>query len=182
MVIMRNVMDLETLNLAEESLLLRVGKVTGLIEEIDSQLERNGVYAEYRKIFEDYVELIDSDFEGLEALKRSIFLLWYEQAEPSCFSGLSKLGDTRANLKLYAALEDGAETTAFDLELRWMLPYYDSIAEWVFEDGLPNLRRFLDGSNRELWLREIKAANFIGRGQMGNYWTSVLKSNAICNV
>ena len=173
--------NLESLNLAEQNLLSRVRKATGLIEEKHLQLEQNGVYAEYREIFESYVDLIKSKVEGLEALKRSTFLLWYEQAEPSCFSGLFELYETKSHPKVYDALERRADANEFDLELKWMLPFYNGIAEWVFEKraGLPSLHKFLAGANRELWLRELKAENFVGRGQMGNYWTSIATSNAV---
>lgn len=170
---------MEELNSAEQNLLERVGNATGLIEEKHLQLQQNGVYAEYRKIYEAYVGLISSETEGLEALKRSTFLLWYEQAEPSCFSGLFKLPKT-AHQKVFASLERRAEAQDLDVELKWMLPFYNEIAEWVFEphEGLQNLQKFLT-DNRELWLQELKAENFVGRGKMGDYWTSIATSNAV---
>ena len=172
-------MNLDALNLAEQELLSRVESVTGLMEEKHSQLQQSGVYAEYGKIYEAYVQLIESETEGLEALKRSMFLLWYEQAEPSCFSGLFGLSEI-ANQKVFSYLERRAEAGDLDLELKWMLPYYNMIAEWVFEQrkGLQNLQRFL-ADNRELWLQELNAENFVGRGQMGDYWTSISTSNAV---
>jgi len=172
-------MNLEELNSAEQTLLSRVESATGLIEEKHLQLQQNGVYAEYRKIYEAYVKLIVSETEGLEALKRSVFLLWYEQAEPSCFSGLFELPET-VRQKVFDSLERRAEAGDLDLELKWMLPYYNMIAEWVFEQrkGLQNLQRFL-ADNRELWLQELNAENFVGRGQMGDYWTSISTSNAV---
>ena len=183
LVVTSKVMNLEELNSAEQTLLSRVESATGLMEEKHLQLQQNGVHAEYRKIYEAYVEMITSETEWLEALKRSVFLLWYEQAEPSCFSGLFELPET-AHQKVFNSLERRAEAGDLDLELKWMLPYYDMIAEWVFEQrkGLQNLQVFLTDNrvdNRELWLQELKAENFVGRGQMGDYWTSIATSNAV---
>ncbi|MCY7375452.1 MAG: hypothetical protein LH472_05720 [Pyrinomonadaceae bacterium] len=173
-------MNLEALNLAEQKLLSQVGSVTGLMEEKSLQLEQNGTFAEYGKIYEAYVDLIESETEGLEALKRSLFLLWYEQAEPSCFTGVSGLSKT-ASQKVFSSLERRIETGALDLELQWMLPFYNGITEWVFEPraNLPNLHRFLATVNREIWLQELKGENFLERGQMGYYWTSVSQSNPV---
>jgi hypothetical protein len=172
-------MNLESLNLAEQELLSQVGNVTGLMEEKFLQLEENGTFVEYSKIYEAYVDLIESKTEGLEALKRSLFLLWYEQAEPSCFTGISGLSKN-ASRKVFSELESRTKTKTLDLELQWMLPFYKLIAEWVFESrtDLPNLQRFLATAKSELYLQELKAENFLERGQMGNYWTSISQSNA----
>ncbi len=173
-------MKLETLNSAEQNLLSQISTASGLIEEKHFQLEQNGIYAEYRKLYDAYVNLIDSETEGLEALRRSIFLLWYEQAEPSCFTGLSELSEISSQ-KVYNFLETRVSANEIDFELKWMLPFYNGIAVWVFEEraSLPNLQRFLACADRELWASELKAENFIGRGQMGNYWTSITTSNAV---
>jgi len=174
-------MNLDALNLAEQELLSRVQRVTGLMEEKHSQLQQSGVYAEYGKIYEAYVQLIKSENEGLEALKRSIFLLWYEQAEPSCFSGLFGLSEI-ASQKVFSYLERRAEAEDLDFELKWMLPYYDMIAEWMFDkcSNIPNLQAFLATSDSNSFEKlGIKSEDFVGRGQMGNYWTSVLNSNAV---
>ncbi|HEY9401268.1 MAG TPA: hypothetical protein VIQ24_01150, partial [Pyrinomonadaceae bacterium] len=77
-------MNIDALNLAEQLLLSRVEQATGLMEEKHEQLLQSGVFGEYRKIYEEYVGLIESQAEGLEALKRAIFLHWYQLAEPSC--------------------------------------------------------------------------------------------------
>ncbi len=172
-------MNLELLNLAEKKLLSQVGNVTGLMEEKFLQLEENRTFAEYSKIYESYIDLIESETEGLEALKRSLFLLWYEQAESSCFTGISGLSKTSSR-KVLSELESRTKTKTLDLELQWMLPFYNLIAEWMFEqhNDLPNLQRFLATADCELYLRKLKAENFLERGQMGNYWISISQSNA----
>ncbi len=171
-------MNIDALNLAEQQLLSRVERVTGLMEEKDAQLRQNGVYEEYGKIYEAYVELLESESEGLEALKRAVFLMWYEQAEPSCFSGVSGLSE-KARRKMFEALERRIEAGNLDFELKWMLPYYNEIAEWVFPKytDLPYLQSFLALADSDLLEKaRLKAEDFMNRGQMGDYWLSIIKS------
>jgi len=173
-------MNLAALASAERQLLSRVEQVTGLMEEKHEQLQQSGVYAEYGKIYEAYVDLIESESEGLEALKRAIFLKWYESAEPSCFSGVFGLPE-QASREVFEALERRIEAGELDYELQWMLPYYHMIAEWVFSQyaDLPHLRSLLAQTDSGLWERaKVRAEDFTGRGQMKEYWVSIIESNA----
>ncbi|MDQ3649730.1 MAG: hypothetical protein M3458_05505 [Acidobacteriota bacterium] len=169
-------MNLDSLNSVEGQLLSRVEQVTGLMKEKHEQLRESGVYTEYGKVYEAYVELIESESEGLEALKRATFLLWYEQAEPSCFSGVFGLSE-ESSRRVLESLERRAEANVLDSELKWMLPFYDTVAEWMFaKPDLPNLRAFLSRSDPESWQRMgLKAEDFTGRGQMGEYWLSIIR-------
>ena len=137
-------MSLESLNLTERQLLLRVEQVAGLMEEKHEQLQQSGVFKEYGEIHEAYVGLIESESEGLEALKRATFLMWYEQVEPACFTGVFGLSE-KVNRKVLEALERRSKADGLDFELKWMLPYYNMIADWVFSRyaGLPHLQSFL---------------------------------------
>jgi hypothetical protein len=169
-------MNLDSLNLAEQQLLLRLGQVTGLMEEKHEQLQQKGVFREYVEIYEAYVDLIESESEGLEALKRATFLMWYEQAEPACFSGVFGLSEA-VNRRVLVGLERGIEADGLDFELKWMLPYYNMIAEWVFpnDTDLPHLRSFLANADFGLWERvSLKVEEFTDRGQMGEYWLSII--------
>ncbi len=169
-------MNLNSLNSAEDQLLSRVKQVIGLMEDKHEQLRESGVYAEYGKVYEAYVELIESGSEGLEALKRATFLLWYEQAEPSCFSGVFGLSE-ESSRKVLESLERRIEVSMLDAELKWMLPFYDTIAEWVFaRPDLPNLRAFLSRADPESWQQiGLKDEDFENRGQMGEYWLSIIR-------
>ena len=172
-------MNIDALNLAEQLLLSRVDQATGLMEEKHEQLLQRGVFGEYRKIYEEYVDLIESQAEGLEALKRATFLHWYQMAEPSCFSGLYALPEN-ASRRVLGALERKIESEAMDAELRWMLPYYHEIAEWAFSSysGLPNLKAFLGKVDRELLQKvDLRVEDFLNRGQMGDYWVSIINPN-----
>ena len=171
-------MNLDALNLAEKQIFLRVEQNTGSVEEKDLQLQKSGVYSGYRKIYEAYVELIESKTEQIEALKRSTFLMWFEQSEPSCFTGISGLSE-KASQKVLQSLEHRIESDTLDFELKWMLPYYISITEWMFAEhtNLPNIQKFLIEVDYELKV-ELKLSDFINRGQMGEYWLSIISNAA----
>lgn len=169
-------MNLDALNLAEQQILSQVERVTGLMEEKREQLQRSGVFREYGKIYEAYIELIESESEGLEALKRAAFLIWYEQAEPSCFTGIFGLPED-AIRKVFESLERRIEVGGLDSELKWMLPFYNTVAEWVFAKyaDLPRLQGFLATAEPHLWQEaDLKAEDFVARGQMGDYWRSII--------
>jgi hypothetical protein len=169
-------MKIDALDLAERRLISQVDSVTGLMEEKGVQLIENGVYSEYRRIYENYVVLIESENEGLEALKRAIFLKWYELAEPSCFTGLYELPENAAR-KAFEVLEHRIETAGLDFELHWMLPFYNEIAEWVFlpYSDLQNLQSYLAKAETNLIDKaNLKAEDFENRGQMGDYWQSII--------
>jgi len=169
-------MNLDALNLVEQQLLSQMERVTGLMEEKHEKLQQRGVFREYGKIYEAYVELIESESEGLESLKRAVFLMWYEQAEPSCFTGIFGLSED-ASRKVSESLERRIEAGGLDSELKWMLPFYHTVAEWVFSKyaGLLRLQGFLATANPHLWREsDLKAEDFVNRGQMGDYWRSII--------
>ncbi len=172
-------MHLDSLNLAERQLLSRVKQIAGLMEEKHEQLQRSGLFGEYGKIYEVYAELIGSESQGLEALKRATFLYWYHTTEPPCFSGLYELSEN-VSRKVLGTLERKIEAGELDSELKWMLPYYNMIAEWAFlpYTDLVHLQSFLAQADAGLWEgAEVRAEDFTGRGQMGNYWLSIVESN-----
>ena len=169
-------MNIDALDLAEQQLLVQVRRVAGLMDEKHEQLQQSGVFREYGEIYEAYVELIESESVGLEALKRAVFLMWYEQAEPACFSGVFELS-AKASRKVLKFLENKIEAGELDIELKWMLPYYNMIADWVFSQhaDFPNLVAYLSRSDSELWHEvDMRAEFFAHRGQMGAYWLSII--------
>lgn len=167
-------MNLEDLTVAEQELLWKVQSVTGFMEEKHKQLVQLNVYSDYAKIYGKYAELISSDERGLEALKRAIFLSWYQFAEPSCFSGLRNLPEQTTHF-IYETLERRIEKNLLDLELRWMLPFYNAVLDLPFSlyPQLNHLQDFLRTANPDLWRREIKPNDLSLRGQMGEYWMTI---------
>ena len=159
----------------EEQLLANVHAASGLIEQRHAELEQDGTYAAYQRVHHAYTRLLGDSAAHLEALKRALFLSWYEQIEPACFTGLWDLdaADTRQILHdVEARLAGGT----LDRELEWMLPWYYDIVDYLFErSGLPLLQAFLTEADPLLWQRVgVTAEQFAERGQMGRYWSSLL--------
>ena len=162
--------------LAEEEfhILDKVRGIEGLIEQKQAELESSGIFDNYRRVYNKYVELaVQGD---IEALKRALFLWWFDFAEPSFLTGIYEL-DGWCVLEQLEAL---ASTNKLDKELGWMLPYYYLITDYYFDAVLENegqaLRKFLDeNKNTSLPCKDLLSANLEGRGQMADYWLSIRK-------
>lgn len=167
-------MNLEDLAIAEQELLWEVESVNGLMEEKSAQLQQLSVYSKYAKIYQAYAELISQDGQNLEAIKRAVFLSWYQFAEPACFSGLLNLPEETTRF-ICEILERKIKNDELDLELEWMLPFYNAVLELPFTlyPQLTNLQSFLSTANCDLRQREIKPNNLSLRGQMGEYWLTI---------
>ena len=161
-------MTLDDLTALENEWLAR-HPAQGFMEERDTFLRENGVYGAWRRIFAEYVALARSG--DLEALKRALFLTWYEQAEPSELSGLDLL-DAGLKEEVFQMLEDLAARDGFDDELQWMLPYYHSIADWYLPSGFDRVEK-ASKQSEELWRRRCPGGSFDNRGQLGIYWESI---------
>lgn len=162
------VMTLDMLAEREANLYLRIAESIGTMESKHAQLEALGVYAAYRDIFTDYKALLDHPEDAMEALKRVVFLAWYEHAEPCMFTGLYLLPGKMESAIAY--LERDRACAAPDAELSWMLPWYYLIADYAFPDlnKSPCLARFLAAS----YTTTPAYPAFSNRGQMGDYWNS----------
>ncbi len=157
--------------------MLRCAVIEGTIAEIHAQLERSGIFNRYRCVYNAYVDLaLQGD---LEALKRALFLCWFEVVEPSFLTGIAELDGDRS-WRVLEYLEVLASTNKLDKELRWMLPYYYAVADYYFdsvlENSLPALRRFLDeNKDTSLPCEELLSTTLDCRSQMANYWLSIGK-------
>jgi hypothetical protein len=161
----------------EDALFQRVLTATGLMEEKHAQLQDWGIFDEYRDIHRFYAALIIDPKSGLEALKRALFLGWYDLSEPACFTGIFNLS-AEVNRYVLAAVETKLGEGGLDLDMEWMLPFYYSITDYFFDvqRDLALLQAFFTEADTTLWQRvEHSAADFRGRGQMGDYWLSVLR-------
>lgn len=165
---------LEEMSRRELGILERAGRAVGLMEEKDRELREGGVYAESAALHAAYVRLAAPPDSNLEALKRAIFLGWYETTEPSCFTGIADLNRDevrRAHELLDAACTGGG----VDAELEVMLGFYWFIADYHFTfNSSTRLRQYVSKLNPEAH----KAFGFSrhaleGRGQMGHFWTSI---------
>ena len=169
-------MTLAELGSREDALYQRVLTATGLMEEKHAQLKSWGIYDEYREVHRAYAALITDPESGLEALKRALFLGWYDLSEPACFTGIFDL-PAEVNRLVLGSVDRLLGEGGVDLELEWMLPFYYSITDYFFDAhrDLPLLQAFFTEVDTTLWQRvQNSAAQFRGRGQMGDYWLSVL--------
>lgn len=163
---------LSALGREEERLLLEVLAVEGTIEAQFGQLEARGVLRSYAHVHRRYVDLAAAG--DIEALKRAIFLQWFEMVEPPSFTGLANL-DRAAVTRAMELLESRCAAVAIDDELAWMLPYYFLIAEWAFPPPAqcPHFTAFcLEHAPKGL-VHPPAATALRGRGQMGEYWRAM---------
>jgi len=171
---------LQELTAWEERLLQHLAARRGLFEELDEAWKQSGLYAEYGRVLSSYVNLADAGddpADRLEALKRAIFLLWYETAEPQELSGLSGLPESAVQRTL-ELLDQLCRHGELDAELHWMLPWYHNVAPWglLRVAGLACLETFLDQSAADwnAWENQrLSSHGFEHRGQMGRYWGSM---------
>ena len=173
-------MTLAALGTWEERLIRHLARSRGSLEDRDGELTRSGLYAEYAALFGGYVDLAQTAVEPaerLEALKRAVFLTWYEGAQPAPLSGLAELPElaVRRTLEL---LEERCRRDEVDQELAWMLPWYHVVAEHSLV-RLPGLR-YLEAQLRTLdpaaWETARRPETLHGRGAMGRYWSSLRRA------
>jgi len=169
-------MNLEELNLREKRLKLEVGKISGSIEEKSEQLEKSGIFEEYNKVFIAYSNLIESENEGPEALKRAVFLTWYQSAEPSLVSGIDYLSED-FSLKVLKKLDKEVEHKTLDVEFHQMLSHYILVIDFVF-NGFANIQSIQTVPlGKTLQDPTFNTNKFENRGQMGMYWSNIITSN-----
>ena len=163
----------------EEALGEAIAGARGRMEEKHAQLDAAGVFAEYAEIHRDYVELAADPVAGMEALKRAVFLDWYELAEPACFSGLSGL-DAAARRECLRALDRLCARDGLDAELAWVLPWYFLVAAYAFTafGQLPGLAARLAALDPHAWEAADPPDDLRQRGRMGEYWQSLFDNLA----
>jgi hypothetical protein len=160
----------------EAQLRVRVHAAVGWLEDKTAQLGEQGVFAAYEQIHREYVDLITPDANGLEALKRALFIQWYAWVEPAFLSGVSDV-DLQATARVFDELVRLAALTEFDAELRSMASWYFIVGDHCFPASVrPALAPLL---NLEQPLQAAKVAGVhwpSDRGQMGEYWNQILSS------
>ncbi len=163
-------MSIEELSKKEDKLLSQMLN-KGHFDENDQFLSESEYYKEWQKIFNEYSELAISG--NLEAMKRAVFLLWYQTCEPAPLSGLINL-DTKYISLVLEYLNSLIKNGKVDHELSWMLPYYYMVAEWYLPDSgdYSNIKEF-SSINQDYWESQKDKSEFNNRGQLGDYWRSI---------
>ncbi len=170
----------------ENKLLSQVHGTVGSMDEKTRQLIENGVFNAYKELHHDYASLAATG--NIEALKRAFFIQWYAIAEPSCFTGIPSENPWGDGL----GLDDDTEKAVFELvaqfinsdnELKWMMAWYYQIADYYLESfwGKSGIIIDLRSYNQEIGslVNNAKLSDepLEKRGQMGDYFVSVLKLN-----
>ncbi|HYC34077.1 MAG TPA: hypothetical protein VEB59_17425 [Gemmatimonadales bacterium] len=173
-------MTLAALGAWEDRLLRQLGRTQGTLEERDAELARSGLYADYAALFGEYVDIAEAAAEQadrLEALKRAVFLTWYEGTEPAPLSGLAELPELAVRRAL-ELLEERCRRHDVDPELAWMLPWYHTVAErsLLRLPGLRCLEAQLRVLDPEAWRSARPPDTLHGRGAMGRYWSSLRRA------
>ena len=172
---MEGKLTLDDLGRRETELLARVGQAKGSMEEKEAELAAAGVYTRYAEIHDEYVKLLADGQNAPEALKRAVFLVWYEAVEPACFSGLRDLPEhlIEATLEHLEAIASGGR---LDEEFKAMLGWYNEVADIALGRGgyWPSIDQVLASTDSESWRTAVAASPAHElRGQLGAYWASI---------
>jgi hypothetical protein len=158
-------MNVEQLAALEER---RLSQQRSLVGDRETLYERDGVYAAWQDLFQQYVALAREG--NLEALKRALFFVWAQCSMSHLMTGLKDLAEdlVRETLGISDKLVRDGE---LDAELEWMLAYY-YLVEPSYLDRSENLDALKRASrmNPFLYRQSCLAASFDHRGQMGEYW------------
>jgi hypothetical protein len=162
-------MTIDELAKQEEALVHRIRNIKGGYREFPSDYD--SIFNEYEKIHYEYTNLAIHS-SNIEALKRAVFIQWFEVAEPEFLSGIKQL-DQESKVLVFDELQKIFLSKSIDEEFVWMLNCYYRIAPFflVPRSRFRKVIKFLEGLSE--WKPE-KAADFsfLNRGQMGLYWQS----------
>jgi hypothetical protein len=173
-------LSLDALAHWESAVLASIRGATGTIDERDVQITRSGMYAEYPAIFNAYTEARDESPDALlERYKRAIFLIWCSFTQLPVDSGIAELPETRVREEMHS-LGALIESGALDEEFRLMLAWYRGHFGYMFDHfggvrGLDDLIGGLSPDEARTELRRLRApGDFVGRGQLGDYWRTII--------
>lgn len=153
-----------------------VGSLSGSIEHRTEQLESAGIFEQYADVHGQYVARFDSESDRLEAFKRALFIQWFSVIEPPFCTGIC---DVSADTSLVVIRQlDAFIQTALvsqESELLWMLAWYFNIADWAFTSANSTTQDWLTAnSSRPLPSPPPSQTAIEGRGQLSEYWISIL--------
>ena len=168
--------SLVSLDAREMALLRSARSLSGLIEEKEQLLIDGGCYVEAAAIHSGYVGLASPPSCDPEALKRAVFLGWYQDAEPGWITGIDRLDPATVGRALGLA-DEAVSQGHVDREFAVMLGWYWQVAPYHFTSRAP--ARLIDYLST-LEPSAYKAYGFSksalrDRGQMGDYWVSVAR-------
>jgi hypothetical protein len=160
-------MDTDTLTAIENGLMTSEEGTSG---DWRILCERLGIQATWEGVFGQYVALARRG--DLEAVKRALFLAWYEMAEPDAWYNDIKGLDTELKREVYSIVDDLTRRGRLDDELRWMLPYYYSVADIYLPPGFDALEK-ASKVRAYPWKECCRKGSFRNRGWFGSYWRGI---------
>ena len=129
----------------------------------------------WREIHAAYLQIAGTlGVDAREALKRALFIQWYEVAEPFFLTGILDLDKTSRTRVLGHA--EKLLTDHGDVELSEMVAWYGAIADRAFEPSStgPLLRQYCARGADLLWLTsDAQRRTYPARGLMGEYFLSL---------
>jgi hypothetical protein len=168
---------LEDLARRELKVLDHAHRAVGEIGERSAQLRSAGVFAESAAVHAAYADLAAPPIGSLEALKRAVFLGWYESAEPGSFTGVGDL-PVAIHRRVHVLLDSAWAAGRIDTEFNVMLGWYWYLASYHFEAHSPKRLAAFLSSLEPLAYKGYDFRGLEGRGQMGRYWDSVRRHAA----
>jgi len=162
---------LDSLAAREANIEAQVLSIPGGREIVERKSGELGIYTEYSEIHQEYARL--AQVGESEALKRALFLQWFEYAEPRFLTGIYQL-DEKARDDVFQIIEQKCKSADLDTEMKWMIPYYYHIGPYFDEKKYPKLTLFSKANppSKET-PAPPKDAHLSNRGLMGRYWQSI---------
>jgi hypothetical protein len=160
-------MNVQQLTRYENALM---GKMPGLNapEQSDPQFRE----LTWGYIAKEYLVLAQ-EHGDLEALKRALFLTWYDMADLEWAMGIRHF-DPETDREARRLTNDMARRGQLDRELTWMLPYYCSIVQWYLSPEDDALKKVCM-ENKSLWITACRESSFDNRGLLGEYWKGICR-------
>jgi hypothetical protein len=142
----------------------------GHFEDLIPQVEAARLPEQWQQVVEGYASLLDDPEQGLEALRRAIFLVWYSYNEPWPLTGIRDLSAEVERLVLQR-LDQHLASGQSDAELCSMLRGYGPGLPFDLHPQLVALNRFLTGIQGP-YSPNAPLGSLQARGAMGEYWLS----------
>lgn len=172
-------MKLENITIKENDLLNRVTEYKGDMDLVIENMNNDKIFRIYSDIHREYV-LLATNEKNIEALKRAIFLQWYSVSEPSCFTGIRDLSEEaeKESLELLSQL---ITQNNIDNEFNSMLFHYKEINDIPFIKfkNFQIIKDYLKNIQQLNFTEELSSFSFNNRGQLGNYWQSILNKKMV---
>jgi hypothetical protein len=153
-----------------EDRLMALIPARGFFEERIPQVVAARLPEQWQQVVEAYVALLDDPIQGVEALRRAVFLVWYSWNEPWPLTGIRELSDDVQH-RVLERLDQQLASSQPDAELRSMLRGYGPGTPFDLHPQLAALNGFL-ASIHGPYSPDTPLRPLQSRGALGAYWLS----------